>query len=238
MNLLNVQDLFVNYGRTEALRGINFSLQKGQITSVIGSNGAGKTSLLRSISALIDYKGTVCFNENILPKKANKIVEYGIIHVPEGRRIFSAFTVENNLLAGAYLNRDRKEVARMIKEQYELFPILGERRKQYGATLSGGEQQMLAISRALMSKPKLLILDEPSLGLAPKIVTSVFQIIQQIRDRGITVLLVEQNAKKALAIADYAFVLENGKISCSGKGSELLQNSCIAEAYLGTKKRD
>ena len=238
MSLLEVQNVEVYYGRIKALQGVSFSMDENQIVSIIGSNGAGKSSLLRSISALTDYSGTVKFKGKVLSRKANEVVEAGIVHVPEGRRIFPEFTVENNLLSGAYLNSNRKEIARMMEEQFQLFPILRERRKQFGATLSGGEQQMLAIARALMAKPKLLLLDEPSLGLAPKIVSSVFKIIQQIRDRGITILLVEQNAKKALSISDYAFVLENGKITFQGTGQELLNNKGVLEAYLGVKQKD
>ena len=238
MSLLEVQNVEVYYGRIKALQGVSFSMDENQIVSIIGSNGAGKSSLLRSISALTDYSGTVKFKGKVLSRKANEVVEASIVHVPEGRRIFPEFTVENNLLSGAYLNSNRKEIARMMEEQFQLFPILRERRKQFGATLSGGEQQMLAIARALMAKPKLLLLDEPSLGLAPKIVSSVFKIIQQIRDRGITILLVEQNAKKALSISDYAFVLENGKITFQGTGQELLNNKGVLEAYLGVKQKD
>lgn len=238
MSLLEVQDVEVYYGRIKALQGVSFSMDENQIVSIIGANGAGKSSLLRSISALTDYSGTVKFKGKLLSRKANEVVETGIVHVPEGRRIFPEFTVENNLLSGAYLNPNRKEIARMMEEQFQLFPILRERRKQFGATLSGGEQQMLAIARALMAKPKLLLLDEPSLGLAPKIVSSVFMIIQQIRDRGITILLVEQNAKKALSISDHAFVLENGKITFQGTGQELLNNKGVLEAYLGVKQKD
>jgi len=238
MKLLEVENLSVNYGKTEAIRNISFSLEEGQTVSIIGSNGAGKSSLLKSISGLVDFQGSIRYNGQVLSRKANKIVAAGIIHVPEGRRIFSGFTVEDNMLAGAYLNKDHREVLRMMEEQFKLFPLLKERRKQYGATLSGGEQQMLAIARAMMSGPKLLLLDEPSLGLAPKIITTVFQIIEEIKSRGITVLLVEQNARKALAISDYAFVLENGKINSSGTGCDLLQDKSIAEAYLGTRKRD
>lgn len=238
MNLLEVNGLKVNYGRTEAIRNISFTLAEGQITSIIGSNGAGKSSLLKSISGLVDYQGEIKFDGRPLSRKANQAVAAGIVHVPEGRRIFSGFTVEQNLLAGAYLNKDGKEVKQMLEDQYRLFPILAERRKQYGATLSGGEQQMLAIARALMSRPRLLLLDEPSLGLAPKIVTNVFHIIRDIRERGITVLLVEQNARKALAIADYAFVLENGEINCGGPGRQLLCDPSIADAYLGTRPRE
>lgn len=238
MNLLEVEGLIVNYGRTEAIRCISFNLVEGQIVSIIGSNGAGKSSLLKSISGLVDYQGTIRFNGKILTRKANEVVAAGIVHVPEGRRIFSGLTVEQNLLAGAYLNRNSKDVHRMMEEQFELFPLLTDRRKQYGATLSGGEQQMLAIGRALMSRPKLLLLDEPSLGLAPKIVSNVFRIIEAIKDRGITVLLVEQNARKALSISDYAFVLENGEINCGGTGQDLLQDKSIAEAYLGARKRE
>ena len=180
MNLLEVENLSVNYGRTEAIRSISFNLSEGQITSIIGSNGAGKSSLLKSISGLVDYQGSIRFAGQPLSRKANQAVAAGIVQVPEGRRIFSAFTVEQNLLAGAYLNKDRKEVKRMLDEQYALFPILADRCKQFGGTLSGGEQQMLAIGRALMSRPKLLLLDEPSLGLAPKIVNSVFRIIREM----------------------------------------------------------
>jgi branched-chain amino acid transport system ATP-binding protein len=238
MSVLDVRDVHVSYGKIKALQGVSFSMEEGQIVSIIGSNGAGKSSLLKSISAIVTYTGTIEFKGKVLPQKADKVVKEGIVQVPEGRQIFSEFTVENNLLVGAYLNKDHKEVSKMIQEQYDLFPILGERRKQYGATLSGGEQQMLAIARALMSKPKLLLLDEPSLGLAPKIISTVYSIIQQIRDRGITILLVEQNAKKALSICDYAFVLENGIITNKGTGDELLHDDSIMEAYLGARKSD
>jgi len=238
MSVLDVRDVHVSYGKIKALQGVSFSMEEGQIVSIIGSNGAGKSSLLKSISAIVTYTGTIEFKGKVLPQKADKVVKEGIVQVPEGRQIFSEFTVENNLLVGAYLNKDHKEVSKMIQEQYDLFPILGERRKQYGATLSGGEQQMLAIARALMSSPKLLLLDEPSLGLAPKIISTVYSIIQQIRDRGITILLVEQNAKKALSICDYAFVLENGIITNKGTGDELLHDDSIMEAYLGARKSD
>lgn len=235
--MLQVQGLSVSYGKTQALKDVSFSVEKGQIVSIIGANGAGKTSLLKCISGLVrPAAGTVTYLGKPLEQEPFRIVSRGIVHVPEGRRVFSALTVEDNLRAGAYLTKSKKEVARQIEEQYDRFPRLGERRSQFSATLSGGEQQMLAIARAMMSNPKMILLDEPSLGLAPIIVAEVFKIIQEIRENEITVLLVEQNAKKALSIADHALVLENGKIKKTGTGRELLADPSIAEAYLGMRE--
>lgn len=236
--MLEVKNLHVAYGRVIALHDVSFVLNKGEILSVIGSNGAGKTTLLNAISSQVKSTGSILLEGRQLPNAGHKVVRKGIVQVPEGRKIFAALTVEENLQVGAYLNRDRSETDRMIEEQYEIFPILAERKKQHAGMLSGGEQQMLAIARGMMSKPEILLLDEPSLGLAPKIVANVFQVIKNIREAGVTVLLVEQNAVKALGIADRAIVLENGRITKTGTGQELINDPKIAEAYLGTKKRD
>lgn len=236
--MLEVKNLHVAYGRVIALHDVSFVLNKGEILSVIGSNGAGKTTLLNAISSQVKSTGSILLEGKELPNAGHKVVRKGIVQVPEGRKIFAALTVEENLQVGAYLNRDRSETDRMIEEQYEIFPILAERKKQHAGMLSGGEQQMLAIARGMMSKPEILLLDEPSLGLAPKIVANVFQVIKNIREAGVTVLLVEQNAVKALGIADRAIVLENGRITKTGTGQELINDPKIAEAYLGTKKRD
>lgn len=236
--MLEVKNLHVAYGRVIALHDVSFVLNKGEILSVIGSNGAGKTTLLNAISSQVKSTGSIMLEGKELPNSGHKVVRKGIVQVPEGRKIFAALTVEENLQVGAYLNRDRSETDRMIEEQYEIFPILAERKKQHAGMLSGGEQQMLAIARGMMSKPEILLLDEPSLGLAPKIVANVFQVIKNIREAGVTVLLVEQNAVKALGIADRAIVLENGRITKRGTGQELINDPKIAEAYLGTKKRD
>lgn len=229
------KDLCTAYGKNEALHGISFSIEKGEIVSIIGSNGAGKSTLLNTISGILPKMGgEIIFEDAILPLKAHKIVGSGIVQVPEGRKTFSALTVEENLIVGAYLRKNKGEIKRKREEIYELFPRLEERRNQYAATLSGGEQQMLAIGRGLMSNPKLLLLDEPSLGLAPIIVSNVFEIIKDIAAKGVTVLLVEQNAKKALEIANHAFVIENGKLTLQGTGKELLENPAVSAAYLGT----
>lgn len=236
--MLAVENLSVSYGRITALQEVGFCLAKGQIVSVIGSNGAGKTTLLNAISAMVKRSGKISLEGKQLCCEPHVIVKHGIIQVPEGRKIFSGLSVEENLLVGAYLNSNKKETERLLEEQYEIFPILRERRKQHGGMLSGGEQQMLAIARGMMGKPKILLLDEPSLGLAPRIVESIFKIILDIRSQGVTVLLVEQNAVKALGIADYAFVIENGRIIHSGKGRDLKDDPSIAQAYLGAKKRN
>lgn len=237
--MLSIKDLNVAYGKVKVIQGISLSVGKGQIVSIIGSNGAGKTTLLNTISGVVPkVSGSIMLDGILLPDSVHKIVSAGVIQVPEGRKVFSGLTVLENLMIGAYLNKNRNEVHKMFDEMYELFPRLKERKNQSAGTLSGGEQQMLAIARGLMSKPKLLLLDEPSLGLAPKIVEMVFNIIKDIRSKGITILLVEQNANKSLAISDYAYVIENGKISFEGKGHELCNNSKIKEAYLGVRKKD
>ena len=231
--MLKVTDLSVSYGHVEALRGVSIQVEQGQIVSIIGANGAGKSTLLRTISGLVKpLNGRVEFLGEPLPKKPNKIVAKGIVHVPEGRKTFSGLTIRDNLLVGGYLFKG-KELEKDLQDQYKLFPILEERKNQYAGTLSGGEQQMLAVGRALMSRPKLMMLDEPSLGLAPLVVQDIFSIIREINRQGVTVLLVEQNANMALKIADLAYVLETGTITMSGTGSELLADSRVKEAYLG-----
>ncbi len=231
--MLKVEDLSVNYGHIEALRDVNVEIREGQICSIIGANGAGKSTLLKSISALVKpVKGKIYFCGSELPKKAYKVVKEGVIHVPEGRRTFSGLTIEDNLLVGAYLS-DKKKIKEDLEKQYDLFPILGERRNQFAGTLSGGEQQMLAVCRGLMAHPKILLLDEPSMGLAPIIVDQIYSLITRIKESGITILLVEQNAKMALSISDYAYVLENGRIKLQGTGHELLESDDVRKAYLG-----
>ncbi|MBU5332373.1 MAG: ABC transporter ATP-binding protein [Anaerocolumna aminovalerica] len=231
--MLKVNNLSASYGYVKALKEVSIKADQGQIVSIIGANGAGKTSLLRCISGLVKpTSGTIEFLGEQIPKKPNDIVKKGIIHVPEGRKTFSGLSIQDNLLVGGYLF-SAKENEEELKKNYELFPILKQRKEQYAGTLSGGEQQMLAIARGLMSHPKLMLLDEPSLGLAPLIVNQVYELIAQIRDRGITVLLVEQNAKKALGLCDKAYVLENGKIILEGTGKELLCSESVKKAYLG-----
>jgi len=235
--LLQIENLSVNYGHVTALIDASLEAKKGQIVSIIGSNGAGKTTLLRTISGLVKPKnGSIkLFGEEIIGLRPNKIVQRGIVHVPEGRKVFSALTVRDNLLVGGYLFSGSR-LQKTLEEIYELFPILKEREKQYAGTLSGGEQQMLAIGRGMMSHPKIMLLDEPSLGLAPIIIANVFKYIQQIRDSGVTILLVEQNAKRALEICDIAYVLENGRITLSGTGQELLNSPKVISAYLGEQR--
>lgn len=231
--MLNVENLSVNYGHIEALKNVSVEVKKGQICSIIGANGAGKSTLLKTISGLVKpVSGTIYFEGKPLPKKAHKIVAEGIVHVPEGRKTFSGLTIEDNLLVGGTLT-DKSRLAANLEKQYELFPILKERKNQFAGTLSGGEQQMLAVARGLMSEPKIILLDEPSMGLAPLIVNQIYKLIEQIRESGITVLLIEQNAKKALSICDFAYVLENGKIKLSGSGEELLASDEVRKAYLG-----
>lgn len=231
--MLKVENLFVNYGHIEALKNVSVDVKKGQICSIIGANGAGKSTLLKTISGLVKpVSGSIFFEERPLPKKAHKIVAEGIVHVPEGRKTFSGLTIEDNLLVGGTL-ADKSRLSANLEKQYALFPILKERKHQFAGTLSGGEQQMLAVARGLMSEPKIILLDEPSMGLAPLIVNQIYKLIGQIRDSGITVLLIEQNAKKALSICDYAYVLENGRIKLSGTGKELLESDEVRKAYLG-----
>ena len=237
MAMLEVRDLNVFYGGIHALQGISLEVDEGQIVSIIGSNGAGKSSMMNAISGLVKYKsGEILYKGEKLPPQANKIVKTGICQVPEGRLIFANLTTLENLRMGAYLRGDKESIARDLKRVYELFPRLEERKDQIAGTLSGGEQQMLAMGRGIMSSPDLIMLDEPSLGLAPLLVNTIFDIIKEIKAMGKTILLVEQNALKALSIADRAYVLEQGRISNSGTGKELLQDPNIAEAYLGKKK--
>lgn len=232
--MLSVNDLTLYYGKNCALHNVSFEVQKGEIVSIIGANGAGKSSLLKCISGLVKPDGgSIEYKGKPLPFQSHKITAAGIVYVPEGRRVFAPLTVRDNLRAGGYLIKKNKELEAEMEAQYKLFPRLKERENQHAGTLSGGEQQMLAIARALMSRPRMILLDEPSLGLAPLIVKDVFQIIDFIRSRGVTVLLVEQNAQKALSIADHAVVLENGAVKKRGTGSELLCDPVIKEAYLG-----
>lgn len=232
-SMLKVEGLSVNYGHIEALRDVSVEVRKGEICSIIGANGAGKSTLLKSISALVKpTRGKIFFEGEELPRKAYKVVQKGVVQVPEGRKTFSGLTIEDNLLVGAF-STDKTHLKEDLENQYEMFPVLRERRTQFAGTLSGGEQQMLAVCRGLMSHPRILLLDEPSMGLAPIIVNQIYDLIQKIRESGITILLVEQNAKKALSICDYAYVLENGKIKLSGTGNELLSSDEVRKAYLG-----
>jgi branched-chain amino acid transport system ATP-binding protein len=233
--MLKISNVETFYGKIQALRGVDIDIHDGEIVSLIGSNGAGKSTLLMTISGVNKAKnGQIIFNgERIEKKEAHKIVNLGICQVPEGRRIFSRLTVEENLRLGAYINEQGKHFETDIKEVYDLFPVLASRKTQRGGTLSGGEQQMLAIGRALMSKPKVLLLDEPSLGIAPKLVNQIFSSIKNInKEKNVTIFLVEQNAKKALELADRAYVLVNGKVTIRGPGKELLKNKDIQAAYL------
>ena len=237
-HFLDVKGLAVHYGNVNALRGVSFHVDRGEIVTLIGSNGAGKTSSLMAISNLIQGKrtGTVEFDgEDISRLSPNKIVKRGISHVPEGRHIFPKLTVEENLLMGTFGAKkyDKAQTAATLEEIYQMFPRLLERRTQLGGTLSGGEQQMLAIGRGLMFSPKVLMLDEPSLGLAPLVVKEIFELILDIRDKGTTVLLIEQNAGLALQIADRGYVLENGSITLTDTGEALLHNELVIKAYLG-----
>lgn len=240
MSLLEVKDLVVSYGGIEALKGISFSVDEGQIVTLIGANGAGKSTTLRAITGIVPVKsGTITYNgEDITGMDTQKVVERGIALVPEGRRVFANLTVLENLKIGAYLRKDTAQIQKDIEYIYKLFPRLEERSWQLAGTLSGGEQQMLAVGRALMSKPKLLMLDEPSLGLAPIVVREIFDIIRTVNQQGITVLLNEQNANMALKVADYAYVLETGTLTLSGTGAELLTNEQVKAAYLGKKRVD
>ena len=239
MSLLKVTNLVVSYGGIEALKGISFEVEQGQIVTLIGANGAGKSTSLRTISGLVRPKeGRVYFEgRDITDYGTQKIVETGIAMVPEGRRVFPNLTVLENLRIGAYLRKDTEVIGQDIAYVYELFPRLKERSWQLAGTLSGGEQQMLAVGRAMMTRPKLIMMDEPSLGLAPLVVKDIFRIIQRLKSTGMTVLLIEQNANAALHACDYAYVLETGRITMSGTGQELLASEAIQEAYLGERAR-
>ncbi len=235
MALLEVKDLQVYYGMIQALKGISFNVDKGEIIALIGANGAGKTTTLQAVTGLLPKKaGTVTLNGTDITKlPPHKIVKMGMAHVPEGRRVFARLTVYQNLNMGAYTKRDKDAFSKNLEMVYEKFPRLKERRNQLAGTLSGGEQQMLAMGRALMSQPGILLMDEPSMGLSPIYVNEIFQIIEEVSASGTTVLLVEQNAKKALSIADRAYVLETGNVVLEGKASDLLNDESIKKAYLG-----
>lgn len=235
--MLKVNNLQVYYGGIHALKGVSIEVNQGEIVTIIGSNGAGKSTLLNAISGFLKYKeGEVLYRNTKLPLNPSKIVKLGISHIPEGRLIFANLSVRDNLLMGSYLRKDKIKIHEDLENTYTLFPRLKEREKQIAGTLSGGEQQMLAIGRGLMSSPEIILLDEPSLGLAPLLVKTVFDIITDIRKMGKTLLLVEQNAYKALSIADRAYVLEQGKITLEGSAKEIADNPKIREAYLGSKK--
>ncbi|WP_405981197.1 ABC transporter ATP-binding protein [Streptomyces sp. NBC_00158] len=233
--LLEVEDLRVAYGKIEAVKGISFTVNEGEIVTLIGTNGAGKTTTLRTLSGLIKPKGgLIRFQGKSLKKvPAHDIVSLGLAHSPEGRHIFPRMSIEDNLLLGAFLRNDKEGIQKDVQRAYDLFPILGERRKQAAGTLSGGEQQMLAMGRALMSQPKLLMLDEPSMGLSPLMMQKIMATIAELKAAGTTILLVEQNAQAALSLADQGHVMEIGKIVLSGPGRELLVNEDVRKAYLG-----
>ena len=234
-SMLKVDDLSVHYGVIQAVKNVSFEVNEGEVVSLIGANGAGKTSILRTISGLVRPSGGKIefLGQEIQKAPARKIVASGLSQVPEGRHVFSGLTVMENLEMGAFLHKDRDENQKNLKKVFDRFPRLEERKNQDAATLSGGEQQMLAMGRALMSKPKLLLLDEPSMGLAPIFIQEIFDIIQDIQKQGTSVLLIEQNAKKALSIADRGYVLETGKIVLSGTGQDLLESDEVRKAYLG-----
>ena len=235
MAMLEIKDLEVYYGVIQAIKGISFEVNKGEVIALIGANGAGKTTILHTITGLLSpKKGSVIYEGTDITKiPAHKIVSLGMAHVPEGRRVFADLSVYENLKMGAYTRKDKNEVEETLEKVYERFPRLKERKNQMAGTLSGGEQQMLAMGRALMSKPKIILMDEPSMGLSPLLVNEIFDIIQEVSKSGTTVLLVEQNAKKALSIADRAYVLETGKIVLDGKAEDLLNDDSIKKAYLG-----
>ena len=235
-NILEIKDMYISYGGIEAVKGISLDVPEGQIVTLIGANGAGKSTILKALSGLVKPKsGSLIYNgEDITGQSPDKIVKAGLVMVPEGRRDFPNLTVKENLRIGAYLRKD--DLSDDFKYVYELFPRLKEREWQLAGTLSGGEQQMLAVGRGLMAKPKVLIMDEPSLGLAPLVVQDIFKIIRTINQNGITVLLIEQNANMALQICDKAYVLETGNITMEGTGAELLANEAVKEAYLGKRR--
>lgn len=233
--MLKVENLVVKYGMIEAIKGLSFEVKQGEIVTLIGANGAGKTTTMHAISGLLKAsEGKILFQGEDLGKiAAHKIVQMGLAQIPERRRVFAGQTVEENLDLGAFTRKDKVNILEDLKRVYQLFPRLYERRKQLAGTLSGGEQQMLAMGRALMAKPKLLLLDEPSMGLSPLLVKEIFRIIEEINRQGVTILLVEQNAKMALAIADRAYVLETGKITLEGRGEDLIASPRVQKVYLG-----
>ncbi|MFJ8477802.1 ABC transporter ATP-binding protein [Kitasatospora sp. NPDC094011] len=233
--LLEVQDLRVAYGKIEAVKGISFTVGQGEVTTLIGTNGAGKTTTLRTLSGLLrPTAGRITFaGQDLSTVPAHKIVALGLAHSPEGRHIFPRMTIEENLLLGAFLRSDTPGITADVERAYTLFPILGERRKQAAGTLSGGEQQMLAMGRALMSRPQLLMLDEPSMGLSPLMMQKIMSTIVELKDSGTTILLVEQNAQAALSLSDHGYVMETGRIVLSGTGADLLHDESVRKAYLG-----
>ena len=235
MAMLEVRDLQVYYGMIHAIKGISFDVNQGEVIALIGANGAGKTTTLHTITGLLAPKsGSVLFEgKDITKVPAHKIISMGMAHVPEGRRVFAELSVYENLKMGAYTRKDKKEIEESLANVYKRFPRLEERKNQMAGTLSGGEQQMLAMGRALMSKPKIILMDEPSMGLSPIFVNEIFDIIRAVSESGTTVLLVEQNAKKALSISDRAYVLETGTITMSGKAKDLLEDEAVKKAYLG-----
>lgn len=237
-NILQIQDLVVDYGIIRAIKGVSMNVPEGSIVAILGANGAGKSTTIRAVSGLAKAKsGKIIFNgEDITNREVHKIAAKGIIQSPEGRMILNGLTVEENLMVGAYSVKNKALVKKSLAEVFGLFEVLEKRKKQQASTLSGGEQQMLAIGRALMGRPKLLLLDEPSLGLAPMIVREIFSVINRIRSEGTTVLIVEQNAYQTLKIADYAYVLELGKIKTEGDGAKLLNDESLFAAYLGNRK--
>ncbi len=237
MSLLKVTDLHVNYGGIDALRGISFEVEEGEIVTLIGANGAGKSTTLRTICGLVrSSSGRIVYDgRDITSQSTQRIVSEGIALVPEGRRVFDNLTVKENLQIGAYLRKDKNSIEADIEHVYTLFPRLKERNWQKAGTLSGGEQQMLAVGRAMMTRPRILMMDEPSLGLAPLIVKDIFSIIRQLNQTGMTILLIEQNANAALRCAHHAYVLETGRITMAGTGEELLADKRVQDAYLGTK---
>ena len=235
MAMLEVNDIKVYYGMIQAIKGVSFHVDEGEVIALIGANGAGKTTILHTVSGLLTPKeGSITFEGQDLVKiPGHKIVSMGMAHVPEGRRVFAQLSVLQNLMMGAYTRKNKAEIEDSLKSVYKRFPRLEERKGQRAGTLSGGEQQMLAMGRALMSKPRIILMDEPSMGLSPIFVNEIFNIIKEVSDSGTTVLLVEQNAKKALSIADRAYVLETGSITLEGKASDLLNNESVQKAYLG-----
>jgi branched-chain amino acid transport system ATP-binding protein len=233
--MIEVKDLVVKYGGITALQGISLNIPEGKIVSMVGANGAGKSTTINAISGVVKKaSGTIMFRGTALNMPPQEIVKTGVVQVPEGRKIFSAISVRENILLGGYTIKDKGRMEAGLERAYKLFPVLEKRRNQPGGTLSGGEQQMLAIARALMAEPKILLMDEPSLGLAPKLILDIFRLIQELHDRGLTILLVEQNARKALSISDYAYILETGRIIAEGEGKSLSEDDVIKKAYLGS----
>jgi branched-chain amino acid transport system ATP-binding protein len=233
--MLEIRNLFVKYGGISALNGISLKVEKGQIVSIVGANGAGKSTTINAISGMVSpVSGSITLNNENIIIRPRDIVGRGVIQVPEGRRIFPSISVYENLILGAYRVKDKKKITKNLERIYSLFPILEKRKTQGGGTLSGGEQQMLAIGRALMSEPEILLLDEPSLGLAPLIVLDIFNLLTSLNEEGLTILLVEQNARKALSISDYAYVMETGKIIAEGEGRVVMNDPVVKKAYLGS----